>query len=171
VGEPTSVFVTTTTNLRVSHMTANAMTTFQEQNAASLNRVFLPGPTEYLFSFHIPYFLFIITSNLARYFRYSTLRNVKRSWTQWSFKTGPIGSPETSVTTNLRCVTFRKIKDLIYTTAEARNHAQLGTLIHKTYRSFWAKLHYRIKADSHIACRAHAVPMQRPCRSPAMPCC
>ena len=27
-----------------------------------------------------------------------------------------------------------------------------------------------LKADSHIACRAHAVPMPRPCRSPAMPC-
>jgi hypothetical protein len=28
-----------------------------------------------------------------------------------------------------------------------------------------------LKADSHIACRAHAVPMPRPCRSPAMTCC
>jgi hypothetical protein len=27
-----------------------------------------------------------------------------------------------------------------------------------------------LKADSHIACRAHAAPMPLPCRSPAMPC-
>jgi len=27
-----------------------------------------------------------------------------------------------------------------------------------------------IKADSHIACRAHAAPMPCPCHSPAMPC-
>jgi len=27
-----------------------------------------------------------------------------------------------------------------------------------------------LKADSHIECRAHAVPMPRPCRSPAIQC-
>ena len=151
MGMPTSAFVTTTLNLRFSHsgrnlLTANAMITFQAQNPAPLNRVFLPGSTEYQFSFGKPYFLLSITSNLARYFKYSTFRDVKRSWTQWSFKTVPIGGPETSVTTNLRCVTFRKIDDLIYTTAEARTHAQLDTLIHKIYRPFWAQLHYRITA-------------------------
>ena len=35
----------------------------------------------------------------------------------------PIGCPETSVPTNQHCLTSYKSKYIIYTTAEARNHA------------------------------------------------
>ena len=35
---------------------------------------------------------------------------------------GPVGCPETSVTTNLRCVTSQKSEDHIYTAKEAWNH-------------------------------------------------
>ena len=35
---------------------------------------------------------------------------------------GAIGCPETSVTTNLRCVKSQKNEDLVYTVAEACNH-------------------------------------------------
>jgi len=43
--------------------------------------------------------------------------------TLWPLKMGPIGCPETSLTTNQRCVTFQKKDDLIYTAAEAWNCA------------------------------------------------
>jgi len=36
---------------------------------------------------------------------------------------GPISCPETSVTTNQRCVTFQKSESLIYTGVEAWTHA------------------------------------------------
>jgi PHD/YefM family antitoxin component YafN of YafNO toxin-antitoxin module len=37
---------------------------------------------------------------------------------------GPLGCSETSVTTDLRCVTSQKSEDLIYVAAEAWNHDQ-----------------------------------------------
>ena len=40
----------------------------------------------------------------------------------------PIGCPETSVTTKLHCVTSKKIEYLIYTAAEARNHAHINSV-------------------------------------------
>jgi len=40
---------------------------------------------------------------------------------------GPIGCPETSVTTNLHCVTSQKGEDLIYTAAQASNQAENRT--------------------------------------------
>jgi len=33
-------------------------------------------------------------------------------WTAWPLKMGPIGFPETSLTTNIRCVTSQKVKIL-----------------------------------------------------------
>jgi len=42
--------------------------------------------------------------------------------TAWPLKMGPIGCTETSVTTNLRCVTSQKSEDIIYTAAEAWNY-------------------------------------------------
>jgi hypothetical protein len=36
----------------------------------------------------------------------------------WLLKMGPIGCPETSINTNLRCVTSQKGGDLNYTTAD-----------------------------------------------------
>ena len=44
------------------------------------------------------------------------------SWTAWPLKMRPTGCPETSVTIN--ALTSQKIKDLIYTAAEAWNHAK-----------------------------------------------
>jgi hypothetical protein len=41
----------------------------------------------------------------------------------WPLNIGETGCPETSVTTNQRCVTYHKDEDLIYTAAEAWNHA------------------------------------------------
>ena len=43
-------------------------------------------------------------------------------WTAWLLQVGPIGRPEMSVSTNLRCVTSQECEDLHYTTAEASNH-------------------------------------------------
>jgi len=45
------------------------------------------------------------------------------SVSSWTLNTEPIGCPETSVTTNTRCVTSYKIEDLVYTVAFARNHS------------------------------------------------
>ena len=45
------------------------------------------------------------------------------SWTAWPLKIEPIGYPETSVNSNLRCVTCQNNEDLIYTAAEAWNRA------------------------------------------------
>jgi hypothetical protein len=38
---------------------------------------------------------------------------------------GLISIPETTVATNLRCVTSEKSEDLLYVVAEARNHEYL----------------------------------------------
>jgi hypothetical protein len=46
---------------------------------------------------------------------------VQEEWTAWHLTMGPIDFPETSVTTNLRCVTSQSGEDLIYTAAEAWN--------------------------------------------------
>jgi len=51
------------------------------------------------------------------------------TWDRWAIPTawhllkGPISCPETSVNTKQRCVTFQKSETLIYTGAEAWNHA------------------------------------------------
>jgi hypothetical protein len=37
---------------------------------------------------------------------------------------GPIGCPQTSVTSNLHCVTSQKSEDLVYTAAEDWNHVR-----------------------------------------------
>jgi hypothetical protein len=39
----------------------------------------------------------------------------------------PIGFPETSLSTNLRCVKLQNSENLIYTVAEAWNHARNNT--------------------------------------------
>jgi len=44
---------------------------------------------------------------------------------RFRLKNGPIGYPETSVTTNLRCVTLQKSKYSIYIASEAWNQARL----------------------------------------------
>jgi hypothetical protein len=41
------------------------------------------------------------------------------SWSVRTLKMGEIVSPETSVTTNLRCITLQKSADFIYTATEA----------------------------------------------------
>ena len=41
----------------------------------------------------------------------------------WPLEIGPMGCLETSVTTNLRCVTSQKSEDIIYFAAEAWSHA------------------------------------------------
>ena len=45
------------------------------------------------------------------------------SCTVWPLKIGPIGCLETSVNTNLRCITSQRSEYLIYTAAEAWNYA------------------------------------------------
>jgi hypothetical protein len=42
----------------------------------------------------------------------------------WQLKMGPVGYPESSVTTNSRYVTSHKSEDRIHTAAEARNYVQ-----------------------------------------------
>jgi hypothetical protein len=49
---------------------------------------------------------------------------------------GPIGSPETSVTTSLYCVTSLKSEDLIYTAAEAWNHAADSSVLQSAQAGF-----------------------------------
>jgi hypothetical protein len=41
------------------------------------------------------------------------------SWTCWPLKVGPVGCLETSVTTDIRCVTCQESEDLIYTGTDA----------------------------------------------------
>ena len=48
--------------------------------------------------------------------------------TAWPFKMGDMGCPETSVTTDLRCVTSHKDEELITIVVEAWNHAILPIL-------------------------------------------
>ena len=44
-------------------------------------------------------------------------------WTAWPLMMGPVGCPEMPVTVNLCWAASQKIKDLIYSTVEAWNHA------------------------------------------------
>ena len=48
--------------------------------------------------------------------------------TAWPLKMGPIGYTQTSVTTNLRCVTPQKGEDLAHTAAETWNHARIDLI-------------------------------------------
>ena len=45
-------------------------------------------------------------------------------WTAWHLKMGSVGCPETSVTKKLRCVTYQKSEEFIYTVVEAVSYTQ-----------------------------------------------
>jgi hypothetical protein len=44
---------------------------------------------------------------------------IQFSWTVGPLKMGPIGCSETSLTINLRCITFQRSDGLMYTAVEA----------------------------------------------------
>ena len=54
-------------------------------------------------------------------------------WTAWLLKIWPLGCPETSVSTNIRHVTFQKSKYLIYTAVEALNHTYVRIYLFVLY--------------------------------------
>ena len=57
----------------------------------------------------------------------SNTGSVYSSRTAWPLKMGPIGCTETSVITNLCCVTSLKSKCLIHTAAQAWNHTHISS--------------------------------------------
>jgi hypothetical protein len=57
--------------------------------------------------------------------------------------TGPIGYLKTSATTKTRCVTPKKSEDVVYTAAEASNHARAGLISYFT--SAEIRDHFRTK--------------------------
>jgi hypothetical protein len=61
------------------------------------------------------------------------------SVTAWPWKMGPISCPESSVTTNKRCITFQKREDLNYTMAAAWNLALINLSVNDSNKSYKTK--------------------------------